>query len=331
MTPKQRVILFVFAGRRGNMELQVPMVRRILEEHPNVEYQVWSLPRNDADDRYLQGITGERINVRYDFSNIPRSGHHERPFSAIFRHYTQPEYRDCSFVKIDDDIVFLQTQRFGAFLKAIDAHRGSILSANVINNGACTPLEPNLWMQFKKLGLPLLDVHMSNEYEGIAHGYFFEHYTEMLDQPVELIPTRDWLSINAIGYDWRMASKIADQLGTPHPHFIAGREFPTNSAMGDEGVVNTLPRIIMRGFLAGHLTFCPQYPTEKQLTFWRKHYRQLGERYLNSVPKDDGREELPGLSAISHAQLIPVVPKNWRDRWGASADENDPTAGRYKP
>lgn len=40
-----RVILFVFAGRRPNMELQLPFARRILEEHPNTEYHVWNLAR----------------------------------------------------------------------------------------------------------------------------------------------------------------------------------------------------------------------------------------------------------------------------------------------
>lgn len=35
-----RVILFVFAGRKANMQLQVPYIKRILAEHPNVEYDI---------------------------------------------------------------------------------------------------------------------------------------------------------------------------------------------------------------------------------------------------------------------------------------------------
>ncbi|OTR07280.1 hypothetical protein B9M83_09230, partial [Mycobacteroides abscessus] len=59
-----RVILFVFAGRKANMELQVPYIKRILAEHPNVEYHVWNLARDPKDAEYLQTITGERITVR---------------------------------------------------------------------------------------------------------------------------------------------------------------------------------------------------------------------------------------------------------------------------
>ena len=85
------VILFVFAGRKQNMELQLPLVRRIITEHPNVQYHVWNLSRNDDDNHYLRAIEGERITVLNDYFGIaPWLG-----FNAIYRHYAHnPKYRD---------------------------------------------------------------------------------------------------------------------------------------------------------------------------------------------------------------------------------------------
>ena len=41
--------MFCFGGRRANMELQLPFVRRILDEHTDVEYHLWNLARNAED------------------------------------------------------------------------------------------------------------------------------------------------------------------------------------------------------------------------------------------------------------------------------------------
>lgn len=301
------------------MELQLPFIRRILAEHPNAEYHVWDLARNDDDHHYLQTIKGERITVRTDFYGYPG-------YDKVYRHYTQPQYQDCLFVKLDDDIVFLETARFGAFVAAIDVYRGWIMSANVVNNGANTPLEPELWEKFTTLNMHLLDVHKSNAYADIAHTHFFAHSTEMLNQPIELVPTEDWLSINAIGYDWAIACRMAKIIGTTRPHveWIAGRRLSSNQPFGDETVGNTRPRVIMRGFTAGHLGFGPQDVTDEQEVAWRERYAEIGRHYLASEPSEC--DELPGLSTVSHAQADARArraataagqwPANdWRVRW----------------
>ena len=94
---------------------------------------------------------------------------------------------------------------------------------------------------------------------------------ELVGQPVSLIPTEEWLSINTIGYDYDMARRIAAEVGTVREfRNIAGRDI--GGAMGDEGTVNTLPRLIMQGFLACHLGFGRQDIDEDM---WRKRYAEL--------------------------------------------------------
>lgn len=272
----QRVIMFVFAGRQPNMELQLPYVRRILELYPNVEYHVWNLTRCAEDNQYVRSIRGDRITVYNDFQGDSDWGR----FNDVFRHYTKDDYQDCLFVKLDDDVVFIQTDTFGDFLDIIDVNRSSVVSAKIINNGACTPTEPALYRGFRDLGVPLLDVHKHCAYANLCHEYMFGHWPDLLDQPISLIPTDDWLSINFIGYDWEMGRKLAFMLGTPSPTHIAGRNFSRTTSLGDEGAVNTLPRIIVQGFLAAHLTFGPQNPGVTTLSRWRNGYKLIADAYL---------------------------------------------------
>src|SRR5258708_23714463 len=103
------VILFVFAGRRQNMELQLPLVRRIITEHPNVQYHVWNLSRNDDDNHYLRAIEGERITVLYDYFGIAPW----LAFNAVYRHYPHnTKNREHLFAKAYDAVAFIEAGRF---------------------------------------------------------------------------------------------------------------------------------------------------------------------------------------------------------------------------
>lgn len=295
-----KTIIFVFAGRRANLELQLPLIRRILDRNPTVEYHLWNLCRRPADSDFLHTIRGDRITVRDDFYGR-RSG-----MNLVYQHYTDPAYRDAVFVKMDDDIVFLETERFPDFVAAI--RPGMVLSAKVINNGACTLTERGLFDQFEALHdpvigsvsphHPLLDVHLSFDYADACHAYMFEHWRELLDQPTKLIPTSEWLSINLIGFDWDTNRRIAAKVGQPHRKDvrIAGRPYKRGRRIGDEGTVNTLPRTIFQGFLAAHLTFGPQITVEGEhfrVQGWRRRYRHIGDCYL-AERADDGGCDLSG-------------------------------------
>jgi hypothetical protein len=237
------------------------------------------MARLPADNRYLRTIEGDRITVINDFYD-PNHGHAH--FDKIYRHYTDPQYQGFQFVKLDDDVVFIETDRFADFLDAIPLRGDVILSAKVVNNGACTPTEPGLWDGFASIGIPLLDVHKHYVYADISHNYFFDHWPDMVGQPVKLIHTEDWLSINLIGYIWEMGFQFSPLLRTRSPRHIAGRDFTHHSFLGDEGVVNMFPRFIFQGMTACHLYFGPQLAQggEKPFDKMRQRYAEIGQKYL---------------------------------------------------
>jgi Methyltransferase domain len=318
------ITIFCFAGRRGNMEIQLPYIRRILAEHPDVEYHIWNLARNDADREYLTTIEGERITVIEDPARrigSSREGcqcmHCVNPvgvFTPVYRHYTQVRFRDHLFVKIDDDIVFIETARWSKFIDAIKDNPEHFISAMVVNNGACTSTIPGLWPEFESLSMEPRGAYRSLEYAEICHRFMFEHWGELLHQPVGLIAPDNYLSINMIGYNWEMGREMVDLLGTL-PELGAWDSVPnmppefTNMRCGDEGAVNILSPLICRGFLAAHLSFAPQYmPSDREIAL-RKAYADISSQYL-SLPSVEMEDDMmfPRIpSAITHEESMQLV------------------------
>lgn len=278
---RRPVILFMFAGRRGNMEVNLPLIRRILDEHPRVEFHLWNLARTTADSNYLCTIEGERIKVINKFA-----GRRARlSLNKVWWYYADPRFSEALFVKVDDDILFIQTEHFGAFLDAVEDNPERILSAEVINNGACTEYIPELWDGFAELGIPLLDVHESSEYAQLAHRHMIDRWCDLVARPVDVVSTEEWLSINFIGLNWELLDLIGRRIGRRSPPEIAGRAWRSGSRVGDEGAANMFPRAVMRGFTVGHLGFGPQKLTPEQEDEWRASYAAIGREYLGGVRK----------------------------------------------
>lgn len=264
-----RIIIFTFAGRRANMELQLPFIRRILAEYPDCEYHVWDLALDPVDHEYLQTIRGDRISVHTDFYNDTWGqgwtdyAVWRGQFNNVHQHYTRPEYQDCLFVKIDDDVVFIESDRFGIFLDMVDANRGSIVSARIVN-------------------------HRSDCNPDVVHHDFLERWRELVDQPVELTPCTDWLAINLVGYDWVTGGKIASGCGGDPEHIPCVVDIVDGVvtevrvvSVGDEDAANTLPRFVLNGFVACHLYFGLQRAvmSEDQIAGLQKRYSEIGEQY----------------------------------------------------
>lgn len=271
-----KTIIFMFGGRQANVELQLPYIRRILAENPDTEYHIWDLARHDTDSNYLRSIEGDRIHIITHYREPKPS----RAFNKVWRAYTHPEFRNYRFLKIDDDIVYLDTHRFTHFIDHIPDD--TVLSALTINNGASTRHIPDLWHGYQQLNIPLLDVHLNSDYADMCHRWFFQNWQETTKHPLDITATDDWMSINCIAMTYPTLCAVANLVGTLSPPEIAGRTFGYMTPVGDEGAVNMLPRAIHTGFTAAHLTFGPQI-TAVDETVWdemRKMYADIVKQAL---------------------------------------------------
>lgn len=276
-----RVIMFVFGGRRTNIQLALPYYKQILADNPDVDIHLWDLCRDPADSRYLRTITGtDRLTVRTEFYD--GTGRATRGQNRVWNHYAGPEYRGTVFVKCDDDVVFYDTARFPQFVQSITDD--VVTSALVINNGASSQHVPDLADVHHHLEIDLLDVHKSSAFAEHCHRWFFRNWTTITNQPGELVPTADWVSINCIGHTWKTGHDIAALIGVRTPREIAGRHFQPRGRVGDEGAVNMLPRRINTGFTVAHFGFGPQQFTPDTATELRTGYAELSQQHLAGQP-----------------------------------------------
>lgn len=287
------VVLYTFAGRRANMQLLEPYVRRILDEHENVRWDVWDLCRDPEDSKYLRTISGDRITVQRAFAGRPPSSGQVR----VWKYYTHTKFSNTLFVKTDDDLPFIETGGFHNLIEAAQNNPGSVVSALTVNHGASTPHIPDIQAMFETLNIPLLDVHLSGQYAENCHRWFHMNWKTLVGRPSILTVADTWTSINLIAFDFKTGRRIANLLGTKSPARIMDREFPrfnargrlTGHRVGDEGAVNTLPVLIQHGCTAAHLTFGPQVQCEdfpdgmspELLTELRKLYADVGRQYLS--------------------------------------------------
>lgn len=291
-----KTIIFCFAGRQANIELQLLHIQRILRTDPDVEYHVWDCSENESDHRYLQSIKGERISYHDDFYGLP----HNDAWNSIYRHYTAKRFRHHQFVKIDEDIVFLEDANFGNLIRAIDRNRDMFISAAIINNGACTQLFPELQQSFTVKRVVPSQVHQSVGYAVASHRYLVEHWRELLDQPPELILATDWLSINMIGYSWDLGREICANIGGLPPWDAYSdvdnvpQEINRSRRLGDEGVINLYPRVILQSMIAAHLYFGPQRKRMRDADILeiRQQYAELGKLYVPWIIEHPTKELL---------------------------------------
>ena len=166
-----KCILFIFAGRKLYLEIQKKYLRVLLYRFPFLEIHFWNFTRNEEDNEYIQILAAELprtkiFNHLYDGENeetncTKRIGKlcacrkcRVGRWAESYRFYAaQPHSEENIYVKLDDDILYLDTHRFYQFCKFAKDNPEKIISANVFNNGVCALHNPRLRDEIIEAGL----------------------------------------------------------------------------------------------------------------------------------------------------------------------------------
>lgn len=279
-----RIIFFIFAGRQANMEIQRPHIEALLADNPDSELHLWDLTRDEDDQHYLRRWAAEHEQVAYVGHLHPGHpiactgeyrgrGHrrctcikHKPPYEEPYRYYRDnpnrgsrvPNYGpDTVFVKLDDDVVWMDTERFDEVLAFLETHRNSVASANVYNNVVCAKYEPALREHVKHLfGISGIDpsrdrdwweLHTHPQFAITSHSVLAGHIASG-DWPEDREPFRsrpgEAVSINFIAMKY--------------PTLCLAANLMVDGRLGDEGTVDSLLPWIIPNFRVAHLTFGPQ-------------------------------------------------------------------------
>lgn len=128
----ERIVAVTPAGRRGYLEL---LAHYVLAD-PNIdEWQLWDNCRQQSDREYLQVLKDKSPKVK--IVTMPKVDGNNGSINAF--------YKSCNdantfYIKMDDDLVYLQPNLARDLLKEAILTRGSHLwwSPLVINNSTCT-------------------------------------------------------------------------------------------------------------------------------------------------------------------------------------------------
>lgn len=141
-TKDSKIILYCFAGRKKYMEIQIKYIVKLLEKYDYIKYyDIWDFSWNQDDSKYLHTLVDlhPKIRIRHapNFGQAMRdSPVSSRQIGYLFTDgYPYSEYNDYYFVKIDDDIVFVDINNFEKYInKVINSPEYFLISADVINN-----------------------------------------------------------------------------------------------------------------------------------------------------------------------------------------------------
>jgi hypothetical protein len=140
-------VAVIFAGRRNYMHMLVHYVDQLVKECYLDEVHVWDFTKDSLDAGWLEKVIASR--PAYQLLH-PEGDIYWNPtyhyYAAIdgaepkFKPRWQGASRDRTvLVKIDDDVVYLDTSRFPSFVDYVRSHKEKfIVHANTINNGVAS-------------------------------------------------------------------------------------------------------------------------------------------------------------------------------------------------
>lgn len=127
-----KIIVVTPAGRRRYLEL---LAHYVLSDKSVSEWQLWDNCRDPSDRHYIQKLGSSNSKIR--IIALQNSIGDNRSINKFYREMTDP---DAFYVKIDDDLVYIEPGFFGRFLAKAQQLRDRAIwfSPIVLNNAICT-------------------------------------------------------------------------------------------------------------------------------------------------------------------------------------------------
>ena len=136
--PRMKLIVVTPAGREKYLRL---LSHYVLGSSEVVEWHLWDNCRTEADRAYLDRLAASDPRCR-----IKRLPGADGGFSIIGDFFRFCDDRDALYLRLDDDVVFVETGFFEKFKKRALAERGAAVwyAPLIINNAVCSSLIKHL-------------------------------------------------------------------------------------------------------------------------------------------------------------------------------------------
>jgi hypothetical protein len=317
MAEDMKTVIFIFAGREKYMSIQMPYFHRILDKNPNYELHLWNFSRNSNDHQYLQGLplAADQIKLFNDYYEGDnqvkdcikspsvlcgcvrcRPGKWTEPYKF---YANSSDYDESTvFLKLDDDIIFIDENGLNNFIASARGDRSHVYSANVINNGVCSFYDKSIRKIIDDRGLgKALNLNKSmgmikriffrkkrlqnwwllctsKAYFNLSHDYFIDNIKKIISQR-EFSVSRTFksrFSINALAISKENIIKISKMLSN-------------EVSLNDEQIISHGFNIkIFHGFICSHLHFADQRAaiSDSEEDYYLSKYNNISKISFNN-------------------------------------------------
>lgn len=198
-------------------------------------------------------------------------------WEEYYTYYSEEEYKDDIFIKMDDDLVYLDLDHLKEFVEFRKTHpQYFLVSANVINNGVCAYHQQQYGAIDKSIMRFSYDTFKGKLWESgqlaeRLHRYFIHNTDRFNYQGYVRLPLGDRLSINCVSWLGRDFKEMR--------HF----NYYDEEQMSQQ-VPKKLRRqnVIYNNFIVSHLSFYSQ-EQNMELQSLISQYRTFKEFYLNKT------------------------------------------------
>lgn len=203
------VIWTCFAGRHRCLQVQLRYVMYLMERGLVSECHLWNYTRAPEDEAWLKTLyDAKRRAPRRARPNIQlMEVRNKASWREYYQHYTTERYPNHIIIKCDDDIVYMDVDRFAAFIehrRALPNHL--LLFPSIVNNGVCAFYQQMTGLlPADKVGvLPFETTYGRLWSDGalaqLVHMHFIEHEAEWRSKTASLtvreVPFANRISIN---------------------------------------------------------------------------------------------------------------------------------------
>ena len=136
----RQVIFTIFAGRQPCLEILFWYLDKLLAKGLLTEVHLWDYTRAKSDEKYIERICQEKKYYKLmKLKNPKKKGSWN--WGEYYSYYSETEeYEDEDIIiKCDDDIVYIDVDKFEAFLNEL-TDKG-LYFPNIVNNDVCAYIQ----------------------------------------------------------------------------------------------------------------------------------------------------------------------------------------------
>jgi len=273
---KTQVILTCFAGRQANMEIGLQYTDKLYAQGDIDEFHIWDFARDECDRIWLPSVAKNRPYIKFITSEK------KLKWSDYYTYYTEGRFPNHVIVKIDDDIIFLDTKQFALYIQKTLQYQDECLMMfpSIVNNGVCAYYQQQHGYIPISVGEFPYDCFCGKLWDSgplcqNLHSYFTNNWKDWIQKSRD----SNRLIVHQIG------NRISINFFAVTSKNL--RIFELVQYREDEHVLSVeataryrKPLFIDEGFTVAHLTFCRQRETGADEPKIRDMYRKVLEENI---------------------------------------------------